>query len=222
MSISVHNNNANRLSPMKTAQWAPSRPADGEGRKPAQDQVDISQAGKDSLDNGEALSPIEQAIRNTSKEDFTAQLEAWRQEHKLEVNWNATVDPDHSIYAKAYMEKLACQYEDARRTIESYYAEGHQENLRFANPYNHLVEKYKYSGSPYFMADMSQAQRDMAFRQEEALLRGGRVALNDPWALAASGGVPRGEDVEAAARSYAQSVLDELIAQYKKDKNILE
>lgn len=222
MSISVHNNNASRLSPMKAAQWAPSRPVDGEDRKPAQDRVDISQAGKDSLDNGEALSPIERAIRNTTKEDFMAQLDAWRQEHKLEVNWNATVDPDGSIYAKAYMDGLASQYEKDRRTIEAYYAQGHQENLRFANPYNHLVEKYKYSGSPYFMGDLPQAQRDMAFRQEEALLRGGRVALNDPWALAASGGVPRGKDVEANARAYAQSVLDDLIAQYKKDKNIIE
>ena len=222
MNISVYNNNiASRFSPMKTAQWAPSRPADEDG-KPTQDQVDISQAGKDSLDNGEELSPIEQAIRDTTKEDFMAQLDAWRQEHKLDVNWNATVDPDGSVYAKAYMESLAAQYEDVRQTIESYYAEGHQENLRFANPYNHLVEKYKYSGSPYFLSDMSQAQRDMAFRQEEALLRGGRVALNDPWALAASGGVPPGEDVERNARAYAQSVLNKLIIQYKKDKNIIE
>ena len=147
-----------------------------------------------------------------------AQLDAWRQEHQLEVNWNALVDPDGSVYAKAYVSSLAGQLSQTRQTVESYYQEGHKENLRFQNPYNHLVEKYQYSASPYFRGDMSEAQRAMAFRQERALLWGGSVVLNDPWALAASGGVPSGETVEAAARKAARDAIDALVAQYKKSR----
>ena len=53
-------------------------------------------------------------------------------------------------------------------------------------------------------------------------MRGGRLALNDPWALAASGGVPKGEDVEKTARDYAQSVIDGLTAAYKKASGVQE
>lgn len=213
------NRNTGPVSPMRSAAWA--RPEAG-AQEPApgpRDAVSISGEARQALE-GEELSPVEEALKGATQEQVQAWMEEWQTQHQLEVNWNAVVDPDHSIYAKSYMESLVCQYDKTRQAVEAYYQEGHQENLRFSNPYNHLVEKYKFSGSPYFKGDWSQAQRDMAFRQEEALLRGGRVVLNDPWALAASGGVPDGEAVDKAARAYAQSVLDQLIAKYKQTKGI--
>lgn len=190
--------------------------------KPQGDQIDISQEGRDAnapQEDGEFVK-LEHLLSGADESgELRAMLEEWRQNHpesELTPNWNAAVDPDGSIRTKAYMESLASQCESLRGTIEAYYQEGHQENLRFSNPYNHLVEKYQYSGSAYFRGDMSQAQWEMAFRQEKALLLGGRVALNDPWALASTGGVPKGEAMEKAARGYAQSVIDGLIAEYKK------
>lgn len=189
------------------------------------DRVEISAEAKEKRQAvlaEDRFSQMETLADGPNKDALMAQIQDWRQSHQLEVNWNATVDPDGSIYAKSYVESLVCQYEGLRGTIEAYYQEGHQENLRFSNPHNHLVEKYKFSGSPYFRGDMTEAQRNMAFRQEEALLWGGRVALNDPWALAASGGVPQARDVEQTARDYAQSVIDEWIAMYKKANGIQE
>lgn len=219
MSISILDQTG-RVSQMKSARWAPPRPAGKPEQAPDQDRASISQAGRDSLEAAEEPSPLERALQNASQEQIQAWMADWSAQHQLEVNWDAAVDPDHSIYAKAYMESLASQLDQCRRTVEAYYQEGHQENLRFSNPYNHLVEKYQYSGSPYFRGDWSEAQRAMAFRQERALLWGGRVALNDPWALASSGGVPSGEAVESAARQAARDVLDGLIAQYKREHGI--
>lgn len=220
MSMTV-NKSTSPMPPLKAAFWARQKP-DGGAPAGARDEAVISGGAKQALAEEEEPSPVEKALRGTTREDVQAWMKDWQTQHQLDVNWNAVVDPDHSIYAKSYMESLARQYDETRQTVEAYYQEGHQENLRFSNPYNHLVEKYKFSGSPYFKGDWSQAQRDMAFRQEEALLQGGRVALNDPWALAASGGVPNGEAVDKAARAYAQSVIDGLIAGYKKANGVEE
>lgn len=208
------NENISRISSMKTGVWA--KPSADPDPTPSsgQDEIQISPEGRQTL-GGEELSPLEEALQSTTREDIMGWMSEWKSQHTLTANWDAAVDPDGSLYAKAYMDSLAQQHDQARQTVEAYYAEEHQENLRFSNPHNHLVEKYKFSGSPYFRKDMSEAQRKMAFRQEEALLWGGRVALNDPWAMAASGGVLQGEDVEGTARAYARNVLDGLIQDYK-------
>lgn len=211
----------NRISPMRTGHWVRAGAKDPAAAQ-AQDVLHISTEARQALAQEQEASPIEKALEAVAQEDVQAWMGDWQARHRLEVNWNATVDPDHSVYAKSYMESLVRQYDSVRQTIEAYYAEGHQENLRFANPYNHLVEKYRYSASPYFKADMTEAQRQMAFRQEEALLWGGRLALNDPWALAGSGGVLDGQKVDDTARTYAQSVVDGLIAEYKKANGIEE
>ena len=216
--MTIRIDSATQISPMKAGTWA--KPQVGAERQaPRTDSVEISQEGLRAQEAAR-FSRLETLPEGGDKDALMAQVQQWRQSHQLEVNWNAAVDPDHSIYAKSYMESLVCQYEGTRQKVETYYAQAHQENLSFANPHNHLVEKYKFSGSPYFRGDMTEAQRDMAFRQEEALLWGGRLALNDPWALAAFGGVPKGEDVEKTARAYAQSVIDGLIAEYKTTNQI--
>ena len=76
------------------------------------------------------------------------------------------------------------------QTIENYYREANEENLRFEHPYDHICEKYKWSDSPYFRSDLSAAERDMRCRQEVSFLRSGTwAALNDPYAMEAEGGV---------------------------------
>ena len=210
-----------RISPMKTAVWAKPKAENGVESQPDRDRIAISQEGQDAIEEA-GSDQLEGVLLRTTKEEVMAQLEEGRQAHPLEVNWNATVDPDGSVYAKAYFDSFITQYETARQTIQDYYTPGHEENLTFSNPYNHLVEKYLYSSSPYFQKDMTQAQRDMAFRQERALLLGGELALNDPWALKDSGGVLTNEKMTETARKAAQDMLDQLIADYKKEHGIVD
>lgn len=222
MAINV-NSNIGRISPMKTMTWARAR--DGANNiNPAaggQDSVAISREGRDSMTEQEELSPIERALQGTTREEIAGWMKEWERQHPLEVNRSATVDPDGSAYAKAYFDSIASQLDGARQTIESYYSDAHRENLSYADPYMHITEKYRYSGSPYFKSDWSQAQRDMAFRQETALLRGGRVVLNDIWAL---GGrkLPNAEESQELARNYAGSVIAGMVAEYKKAHGIEE
>ena len=221
--MAMNVSDVNRISPMKTMRWARAGEVKSSSGSAAggQDSVVISQEGRDSLTGQEELSPIEKALQSTTREEIAGWMKEWESEHPLEVNWNATVDPDGSAYAKAYFDSIVSQLDGARQTIEDYYADAHRENLSFADPYMHITEKYKYSGSPYFRSDWSQAQRDMAFRQETALLRGGRVVLNDIWAL---GGrkLPNAEESQEIARSHARSVIDEMAAEYKRSHGIEE
>lgn len=174
------------------------------------DQLAISPQGREAAAQGsEPFSKMEDAIQSG---DIAALMEAAKEKAgQLEVNWNAVVDPDGTIYGAAYVESLVTQYEKASSTIKEHYSDGHQENLTFDNPYTHLMQKYKIIGSPYFKSDMSAAERDMAFRQERALLWGGNVALNDPYALKSSGGVLDVRDADRIARQAAQDKLDEMI-----------
>lgn len=221
--MAMNVDNVNRISPMRTMSWAKAGNGAGEPGPAGggQDSVVISQEGRDSLTEHEELTPIEKALQSTTREEIDGWMKEWESQHPLEVNWNATVDPDGSAYAKAYFDSIASQLDGARQTIEDYYADAHRENLSFSDPYMHITEKYKYSGSPYFRSDWSQAQRDMAFRQETALLRGGRVVLNDMWAL---GGrkLPNAEESQEIAKDHARSVIAEMVAEYKKAHGIEE
>lgn len=142
----------------------------------------------------------------------------------LEINWNAAVDPDGSIYAKAYAESIVMQYQEAEKNIMEYYSGAHKENLSFDNPYNHIYAKYisndLFPESQYFRSDMSEQERKMAFYQERAMLWGSHVNLNDPYALASYGGVLTMDKVESTARKYAKEKLDILIRERKEALNI--
>ncbi|MDE7217649.1 MAG: hypothetical protein K2N20_06110, partial [Helicobacter sp.] len=60
----------------------------------------------------EQVEKLEKALANT---DLSALIkEAQELNDDLEVNWNATVDPDGKIYARTYAESLVKQYESAK------------------------------------------------------------------------------------------------------------
>lgn len=169
----------------------------------------------------EQVEKLEKALANT---DLSALVkEAQELNDDLEVNWNAVVDPDGKIYARTYVESLARQYESAKNTIEQYYASAHRNNLAQgseAAAMNYLALKYtKFGrdvGSPYYRSDMSEAERQMALRQERALLLGGRITLGDPYALQSSGGMLNMERTEKIAKQAAQDVIEQLIREYKR------
>ncbi|MDE7254868.1 MAG: hypothetical protein K2N54_01675 [Helicobacter sp.] len=175
----------------------------------------------------EQVEKLEKALANT---DLSALIkEAQELNDDLEVNWNATVDPDGKIYARTYAESLVKQYESAKNTIEQYYASAHKDNLAQgseAAAMNYLALKYtKFGrdvGSPYYRSDMSEAERQMALRQERALLLGGRVTLGDPYALQSVGGMLNMEQTEKIAKQAAQDAINQLIREYKMAHGIDE
>ena len=212
----------------------PAPEKDGNKAEKVRDKVVISaeyQASKeeqnavDGTNTGSGLT-IESAMKALNAEDtkeLRSFMEAWKSENQLEINWDAAVDPDGSIYAAAYVESLVSQYEKQRTTIEAYYAEAHKENS--SSPYGsdlrgslmYLSAKYQVEGSIYFRADMSREERAMAYYQERALLMGSNVSLNDPYALASVGGVPSREEADKIAEQAAREKLDALI-QIRKNR----
>lgn len=90
---------------------------------------------------------------------------------------------------------------------------------------NYLSMKYTEfglrMGSPYYRADMSEAERKMALYQEKALLLGGRVTLGDPYALASSGGTINIKDADRIAHQAARDRIDELTSEYKRANGIV-
>lgn len=104
------------------------------------------------------------------------------------------------------------------QTIEDYYREANEENLRFENPYDHICEKYKWSDSSYFRSDLSAAERDIRYRQEVSFLRSGTWAtLNDPYAMEAEGGVKNIWQMQIAGnqeiRKETEEAVNRLLAQ---------
>ena len=141
--------------------------------------------------------------------EVIAEFRTRQQDMRLVVNQNRDVDPDGSISLKTYMQAYAQPAVTARKTIASYYAEAHAENRSypFLEGLEHIAEKYKRPDSAIFRSDLTEAQRDMAYRQERALLTGARLTLFDPYALASIGGV---QTAQASHQSAMQAVLAKL------------
>lgn len=187
------------------------------------DEAVISAEGMQAAEkNAGRFSGMKSMTRNAEFDNMLKDIK--EQTGDLEINWNAAVDPDGSIYAKAYAESIVMQYQEAEKNIMEYYSGAHKENLSFDNPYNHIYAKYisndLFPESRYFRSDMSEQERKMAFYQERAMLWGSHVNLNDPYALASYGGVLTMDKVESTARKYAKEKLDILIRERKEALNI--
>ena len=197
-----------------------------------QDSVEISQSGRltAAFDIDEDTAErMETAIQNA---DIQALLEEFKEKKgslPVDEEWQyrKIVDPEGKIYSLTYVESLLCQYQCAENTIKAYYAGAHQDNLSRGNitdSMNYLSLKYTefglIVGSPYYRADMSEAERKMALYQEKALLLGGRVTLGDPYALASSGGVINIKDADRIAHQAARDRIDELVNEYKRVNGI--
>lgn len=76
-------------------------------------------------------------------------------------------------------------------------------------------------GSPYYRADMSEAERKMALHQERAMLSGTRADLGDPYALTSSGGPINIKEADRIAYQAAHDRIDELINEYKRANGIV-
>lgn len=143
-----------------------------------------------------------------------------------EANLRRKADPDGKIYGAAFVEGIVKQYQEMESQIRGYYSAAHEESMSYDDPYGHILQKYLFDAkspfgqSPFFRSDMSKSERDWAFRQERAMLWGSNITLNDPYALAAHGGLKNIDEIDANARQYAQAKLDGLIAEYKREHGI--
>ena len=223
------NPKASQISKLYTARFAdPEENEAGSVTTEPEDQLNISQEGQDAAAKAEGgigfdemAEKLEAWVGSMTKEDFMALMrEQLGGPQQLEINWNAQVDPDGSVWAKSYIDSLASQVETARSAIKDYYAGAYQEALNsplgssLPNQLNFLAGKYMCSWSDFFDSSMPADERQWTYNQVKAMLTGGHVKLNDPYALAGSGlDVKNMDDV---ARKAASDKIQELIQQAKE------
>ncbi|MBP3457611.1 MAG: hypothetical protein J6K58_00185 [Lachnospiraceae bacterium] len=165
---------------------------------------------KDSVEiSGEGLYAMEE-YKAAQMRDFVQQIKS-----SMSNRLTVTFDPKGEIENSIYWEEYARQLNEMIDTIKDYYAKEHEKNLncKELSPYNYIVAKYKFPDSPYYRFDMSMEEREMAFRQERALLWGSGLNLNDPYALAATGGV---RDIDKLARQATEERLKQLAHEFAK------
>ena len=71
--------------------------------------------------------------------------------------------------------------------------------------------KYLCSWSDYFDSSIPERERQLTHFQLRAMLTDSHVALNDPFALAASGGPKTVEQMDKIAKQAVKEKLDELL-----------
>ena len=176
------------------------------------DQVTISQEGRDSL---EVLADkVVDQLSAMTKEDFMDMLMQWKSENqtKLEVDPYRKVDPDGSIANKIYFESYLGQLKEQEDTIKCYYADAYKEAV--SSPIGGLAfisGKYLCDWSDYFDSSIPKQERQWTHHQLWAMLTGSNVALNDPYALAASGGRKTVDEMDKIAKQAVKDKLDALI-----------
>lgn len=177
------------------------------------DQVAISQEGRDSL---EVL--MDKTVAQFSimtKEEFMDRLRQWKSENQpeLEADPYRKVDPDGSIARKTYFESYLGQLKAQEETIRNYYADAYEEAV--SAPINSLAfisGKYLSPWSDYYDPGIPAGERQWTHSQLWAMLTDSNVALNDPYALASTGGGKTVDEMDAIARQAVKDKLEELSA----------
>ena len=192
------------------------------------DQIFISSEGREAAQAAQPDSAADELTRILDGEPGAvwAAIEA-APKQELEVNYVATVDPDHTIWTRAYCDALLAQYKKDEQTIRDYYAGEHAKNssMPLMDALWYLNHKYldPYSHFPEFRSDMSRDERLMAYQQERSMLITGRIyTYNDPYALASTGGPKNFFDMEPEARKAADARIEALIQEYKQAHGITD
>ena len=213
MSVTL-NPQAGQISSLRSFQFAKTEKKDAQITEQSQDQMEISREGRQAV--------ADTGLNGMTAEDFMAQVREQLGEQRLEVNWNAAVDPDGQIWCKSYFDAYVSQVTQFRDTAESaikdYYADAYQEALHsplgtdLPSQLNFLAAKYQCSWTEYFDADMPAGQRQWTYTQVRAMLTGTGLRLNDPYALKDIH-IPTSEETTRLAKQAADNKISELVQQ---------
>lgn len=228
------NPQASRISPMRSFRFAASEEKEAKTADQPQDQMEISKEGQQAAasapDFDRSWEKLEASLSGMTKDEFMSMIREQLGEQKLEVNWNAAVDPDGQIWCKAYFDSYASQVtrfrDSAESAIKDYYAGAYQEALNsplgssLPQQLNFIAAKYQCSWSDYFDASMPANERQWTYTQVRAMLTGTGLKLNDPFALKGVS-IPTVEDTAKAAKQAANDKLNELVKQAQEAKGII-
>lgn len=213
---------ASQISPMRTARFAaPEKKADQTAEQ-SQDKLELSPTGRQAA--AEAPGP-DQSWVNMTRDELMSMVREQLGEQKLEVNWNASVDPDGQIWCKSYFESYVSQvtaFRDAAEgAIRAHYAGAYQEAQNsplgrdLTGQLNFIAAKYQCSWSDYFAAGMPAGERQWTYTQVRAMLTGSGLRLNDPYALKGVR-IPTVEETAKTARQTADGKISALVRQAKE------
>ena len=181
----------------------------------SQDQIEISAEGRQTTESF--------SLNGATTDDYMTKVRERLGEQKLEVNWNATVDPDGQIWCKAYFESYVSQAMESKRTAESairdYYAGAYREALNsgpsLPQQLNFIAAKYLCSWSDCFDAGIPADERQWTYTQVKAMLTGAGLRLNDPYALKDIY-ISNVEETTKIAKQAANDKISELVRQAKE------
>lgn len=203
----MFNPGARQISPMRTARFAvPEEKAD-QSAEQSQDKLELSPEGRQAAEEAPGL---DHSWVNMTKDELMSMVREQLGEQKLEVNWNAAVDPDGQIWCKSYFD---------------YYADPYQEALNsplgrdLPSQLNFIAGKYQCSWSDYFDASMPAGERQWTYTQVRAMLTGSGLRLNDPYALKDIH-IPTVEETAKNARQAADDKINTLVRQAKEASGI--
>ena len=212
MNVTLNTDNR-RISSMRTIHFATAEDKNAAvSHTSNRDQVTISQEGRDRLEV--LVDKVENQLSAMTKEDFMGMLKQWKSENqpKLEVDPYQKVDPDGSIARETYFESYLGQLKDMEDTIKSYYADAYEEAV--SAPIDSLAfisGKYLCDWSDYYEPNIPKQERQWTHHQLWAMLTDTNVALNDPYALASSGGTKTVDEMDKIAKQAVKDKLDSLV-----------
>ena len=218
---------AGQIRPIQTGRFAVSEEEGKRVSGQTGDKVEFSSEGRQAAaempDFDQGLEKLD--LSHMTKDEFMSKIRTQLGEQNLEVNWNATVDPDGQIWCKSYFDSYVSQVTEFRASAESaikdYYADAYQEALDssfgkdLSGQLNFIAAKYNCSWSEYFDASMPVGERQWAYTQVRAMLTGTGLRLNDPYALKGLH-IPDNEEITKIAKQFANDTISELVRQAKE------
>ena len=205
---------ARQMSTLHTAHFAKPEEKKETYISPKSDTVSISKEGQQSAyDRLEKLADtVAEKLSTITKEDFMKQFKQLQGNNPLEINPYREVDPDGSIARKTYFESYIGQLKDTENTIRNYYSNAYEEAI--SAPIDSLAfisGKYLCDWSDYFDPSMPEKERQWTHSQIRAMLTDAHIALNDPYALAASGGPKTVSQMDEIAKQAVKNKLNMLL-----------
>ena len=78
-------------------------------------------------------------------------------------------------FIKSYNNFISDERRAIRNRLEEVYSKATKENKKFANPEQHISDKYYSQASPYYIEGLSRVERDVAHRHESDYLKYGKL-----------------------------------------------